>query len=223
MSILSTNLLGNEREPSWQARKTNVEGGNGRVKVKTLSVTWKLLDEKFLDSHLATSTSPSTLSCNTVQILKVHISNQKQSSLSQHGDPKHQNLTRPNPCEAVPQDSGSSALPQPRITRVFQNPRHAGTMKQVRNGSSGGDSFGRARGVCCRGSEIIPPTHFPAETSCRILVRGRGCVTTYLGQILCRAHIHTIPNDWSPLPRSQIPRTRQAYTFQSCVCELLDL
>ena len=34
--------------------------------------------------------------------------------------------------------------------------------------------------VCCRGGEIIPATHFPAETSCRTLVRTKGFVTSYL-------------------------------------------
>ena len=33
--------------------------------------------------------------------------------------------------------------PQPRITRVFQNPRHASTMEQVSDGGTGGDGFGR--------------------------------------------------------------------------------
>ena len=35
--------------------------------------------------------------------------------------------------------------------------------------------------LCCRGSEIIPATLFPAETSCRIPVRMRGCVKSYMG------------------------------------------
>ena len=34
--------------------------------------------------------------------------------------------------------------------------------------------------VCCRGGEIIAATHFPAETSCRILVRTRGFDSSYL-------------------------------------------
>ena len=42
-------------------------------------------------------------------------------------------------------------------------------------------------------------------------------------QTLCRAHIRANPNDSSLLPRSQIFRTRQAKTFQSYVCEQLDL
>ena len=35
--------------------------------------------------------------------------------------------------------------------------------------------------VSCRGGEIVPATHFPAAMSCRILVRTRGFVTSYLG------------------------------------------
>ena len=38
-------------------------------------------------------------------------------------------------------------VPQPRITRVFQNPRHASTMKQLSDASTGGINFGRARTV----------------------------------------------------------------------------
>ena len=34
--------------------------------------------------------------------------------------------------------------------------------------------------VSCRGGEITPATHFPAQTSCRILVRTRAFVTSHL-------------------------------------------
>ena len=35
-------------------------------------------------------------------------------------------------------------VPQPRITRVFQDPRHASTMKQVCNGSTCGNDLGKS-------------------------------------------------------------------------------
>ena len=35
--------------------------------------------------------------------------------------------------------------------------------------------------ICYGGGEIITATLFPTETSCRILVRTRGCVTSYMG------------------------------------------
>ena len=58
--------------------------------------------------------------------------------------------------------------------------------------------------VCCRGGEIIPAIHVPAETSCRILVRTKGFVTqTQMIRCFCLD--------------TQIHRTRQAKTFQSCV------
>ena len=74
---------------------------------------------------------------------------------------------------------------------------------------------------CCRGSETIAATHVSVETSCRILLRTRDFVTW--DHTSCRAHSHANPNDSSFLPRSQIHQTRQTNTFQSCVCEPLDL
>ena len=108
-------------------------------------------------------------------------------------------------------------VPQPQITRVFQNPKHASTMEQVCDGSTGGNNFGRAR------SEIIPATHFTAETCCRIQARTRTFLTSYLTKLRVQHIPHANPNDSSLLPRSQIHRTLHANTFQSRVCEPLDL
>ena len=50
-----------------------------------------------------------------------------------------------------------------------------------------------------------------------------GCVTSYLIKPLCPAHIHAQPHDLTVSPRSQIHRTRRAYTIQTYVCEPQDL
>ena len=47
---------------------------------------------------------------------------------------------------------------------------------------------GHAGEVRCRGSEITPATHFPAEMSSRILERTSGFVRSYLDQTSCGAH-----------------------------------
>ena len=64
--------------------------------------------------------------------------------------------------------------------------------------------------------------HVPTETSCRILVRTRGSLRHTWLQTSCRAHGHAIPDDVTHSPRSQVHRTRGAYTFQSSACELMD-
>ena len=63
--------------------------------------------------------------------------------------------------------------------------------------------------VCGRGGEVIAATHVPAETSCRILVRTRGFVTSYLG-----------PNFvLSTYPRNPHCRfCHEARSTESCVC-----
>ena len=82
-------------------------------------------------------------------------------------------------------------VPQPRSTRVFQNPRHTVTMKQVCDGRTSGSLFGKKHEACCRGVEISPATHLPAKTSYRILVRARGLVTSYQGSNFVLEHIAT--------------------------------
>ena len=95
----------------------NGEGGCGHVKMKALSVRWKHSDE-----HVFVQTHAASSTCpNTLA------SNTVQVSAVQETDFRH--------------------VPQPRITRVFQNPRHASTMNQVCDGSTGGNNFGRARSV----------------------------------------------------------------------------
>ena len=112
-------------------------------------------------------------------------------------------------------------IPEPRFKCVFQNPRHANTMKQDSNGSTGQISW-EEHELCRSGSEIIPATLFPARTSCRILVRTSGCVTSHWLQTSCGAHRHVIPDDLTLLPRSQVHRTRRTYFSQSSACELTD-
>ena len=77
------------------------------------------------------------------------------------------NLPGPGPCEAAPQESGFSACPTTMCHRSVP------------------ESTACKHDEAClrwyREGEIIPATHFPEETSCRILVRTRGFVTTYLG------------------------------------------
>ena len=71
--------------------------------------------------------------------------------------------------------------------------------------------------MCCRGGDITAGTQFPAVASCRIVVRTRGFVTSYLVRPSCRAHSHAVTNDLTHSPRNQIHRTRRTYTFQSMV------
>ena len=49
-------------------------------------------------------------------------------------------------------------LQQTRITRVFENPQHAGKMKQVSDGSSEWTKFGKSTSCVCCGTETIPST-----------------------------------------------------------------
>ena len=57
-------------------------------------------------------------------------------------------------------------VPQLRITRVFQNPRHASTMKQVCDGSIGGSNFGRGRTKCV----VVKVTSFCNKGLCHVVL-----------------------------------------------------
>ena len=81
----------------------------------------------------------------------------------------------------------------------------------ISTSSTGGNDIGRA-------GEIIPATHVPAETSCRILVRTQQALSRHTwDQTSCRAHRYANPNDSSLLPRIEIHRTRQENIFPSRV------
>ena len=88
---------------------------------------------------------PSAPASNTVPISAVHVSNQKMFALwtanQKHNNPEAQAVRG---CAA----KASIFLHVPQ--RVFQNPMHASTMKQVGDGSTGGNNFGSARSVLSR-------------------------------------------------------------------------
>ena len=98
---------------------------------------------------------------------------------------KRKNPPGPRPCEALEFRHD----PQSRTTRVTE-------------------ITSEEHEVYCRGGEIIAATHFPAEKSCRILVRTGG---------LC----HVILCCRTVLSRGQVHRTSRAFSFQSCSCELM--
>ena len=81
--------------------------------------------------------------------------------------------------------------------------------------------------MCCRGGETLPATHFPTLSNGDFLSNsGENKRLCYVIPGTKRRVEHRAtpdPNDSSLLSGSQIHRTRQSYTFQSCVCEPLDL
>ena len=129
-----------------------------------------------------------------------------------HGDPRMQKIRQgPRVCR---KSLDFRHVPQPRITRVFQNLRNGSTMKQVCDGSTGGNNFGSARSVfswrrndCCdtfssggvlsNSSENKGLCHFTPGT------------TKFHVEHMTTAN----PNDLTLTPRSQIHRTRQGNDF----------
>ena len=59
--------------------------------------------------------------------------------------------------------------------------------------------------MCFRGGEIIPATHFPTNTSSRILVRTTGCDTSYMGPNFVSSTQPRKPNRFVPLFRKSLP------------------
>ena len=103
-----------------------------------------------------------------------------------HGVPKHENPQGPRMCEAVPRKRlDFRHVPQPR---VFQMPS---TMKQVCDGSTGGYNLGESTKCVIVEVKSFLRHILPAETSCRILVRTRGFVTSYPRPNFCVEHIAT--------------------------------
>ena len=116
-------------------------------------------------------------------------------------------------------------VPQPRITRVFQNPRHAGTMKHVSDGSTRGDNFGRAGDVLSWKWNHSCDTFSSGDVLSNSGKNQGLCHVRHTwDQTSCRTRSHKDPTgDLALLTRIQIDRTRQWNTFPSCVCETLDL
>ena len=136
------------------------------MKSNTLSVRRKPSDGHVsLLNTLQKSACPSPPASNTVQGL-----------CCPHSQPETtfvfcmeiQNETGPGRAKLRRKSVDFRHVPQPRITRVFQNPAHASTMKHVCDAPLAEITLGDHE-ACCRG-ENIPATHLPAETSCPILV-----------------------------------------------------
>ena len=193
---------------SWQARKTKSEGGCGHVMNTTLRVMRKPLDD-----HVSVQKH-----CNF--LLFQHTCEQYGANLCRpHFQPeitfgfctviqRRKNPPRPRPCEAAPQE-----VQQPRITLVFQNLRHASTVKQICHGSTGGNSFGRARSELSR---IV-------ESFLRHIFQRRPPVEFWREQWAVSRHtwVGHIPTQrqricGSFLRKAKSTEFRRAYTFQSC-------
>ena len=129
-----------------QARRINVENGRGHVKMKTLRVTRSFLVERvFVQSHCNVHLSQHFAS-KTVQISAVHVSYQKQCSISARCSKNAKIRQGPGRARLCRKSLDFRYVP-PRIRRVFPNPRHASTIQQVSDSGTVGNNFGRARSV----------------------------------------------------------------------------
>ena len=163
---------------SRRARKINGEGGCGHVQIHTLSDRRKPLDEHvFALKHC------------TVH-LSQHICEQYDAKLCcPRFQPEitsvfcmgiHIYKNPPGRARSRQKNFDFRHVPQPRTTRVFQ--RHGMRARSTKLAMEAlAEISQEEHEVCSRGGEFISATHFPAETSCRILVRTGSFVTSYLG------------------------------------------
>ena len=86
---------------------------------------------------------------------------------------KYINPTGPKLCEAAPQ--------QFRILAPPTTTNHMGVPGSKVCEPALAEITLERHEICCRGGEIIPSTHFSAETCCQVLVRKTSCGTSYLG------------------------------------------
>ena len=147
---------------SWtDAKRQTVRATCGPMKTHTLSVRRKPVGEHvFLQTHCKVRLSQHTCEQYVANLCCPHSQPETESVFFMEiqifkNPPGHK------PCGMRRKSFEFWHVPQPRFTLVFQNPRHATTIKHV--------------------GEITAATHFPAVTSCRILVRTSGFVTSYLG------------------------------------------
>ena len=163
-----------------------------------------------------------TCACNTVQISAIHISNQKRCSFSAWWSKTEKNNQRPCFARLCCKSLDCRHVHNHEPHRCSRTHCMRARWCKFAMAALAEISLGEQE-TFCRGSEIVLGTRFPAESSCRILVRTRGSVTSQLGPNFMSSTWPRKPNRFVAfVQKSLLPKTSN-FISQSCVREPLFL